>query len=57
MKWAEPGMPPGMIDAIVPTLDPQHNGETASEPNGLLDHRFTQHRREARVCRVTRTSS
>jgi len=36
-----------MIDAIVPTFDSQHNVETASEPNELLDRRFTQHRREA----------
>ena len=57
MKWAEPGMPPGMIDAIVPTLDSQHTGETASEPNELLDRRFTQHRRDARVWRVTCTTS
>jgi hypothetical protein len=46
-----------LIDAIVPTLDPQHNGETASEPNELLDRRFMQHRRDARVCRVTSTTS
>jgi hypothetical protein len=46
-----------MIDAIVPTFDSQPNGETASEPNELPDHRFTQHRRDARVWRVTcRTS-
>ncbi len=57
MKWAEPGVPPGMIDAIVPTLDSQHNGETTSEPNELLDRRFTQHCRDAGVWRVTFTTS
>jgi hypothetical protein len=46
-----------MIDAIVPILDSQHNGETASEPNELPDRRFTQHRRDARVWRVTCTTS
>jgi hypothetical protein len=46
-----------MTDAIVPTLDPQHNGETASESNELLDRRFTQHRRDARVWLVTCTTS
>ena len=50
-------MPPGMIDAIVPTLDSQHNGETTSEPNELLDRRFTQHCRDAGVWRVTRMTS
>jgi hypothetical protein len=46
-----------MIDAIVPTLDSQHHGETASEPGNLLDRRFAQHRRDARVWRVTFTTS
>jgi hypothetical protein len=46
-----------MIDTIVPTLDSQYNGEIASEPNELLDRRFTQHRRDTRVWRVTCTTS
>jgi hypothetical protein len=46
-----------MIDAIVPTLVSQHHGETAGEPNELLDRRFAQHRRDARVWRVTFTTS